>query len=50
VVIARKQPEEWKAGNLAGEPSHGGTRSATALPAPSHASEGKESTRTSSRR
>jgi hypothetical protein len=50
VVVARKQPEEWKAGNLTGEPSHGGTRSATALPAPSHASECKESTRTSSRR
>jgi hypothetical protein len=50
VLVAWKQPEEWKAGNLIGEPSHGGTRSATALPAPSHVSECKESTRNSSRR
>jgi hypothetical protein len=50
VVVSRNQPEEWKAGNLAGEPSHGGTRSATALPAPSHASECKERNRTSSHR
>jgi hypothetical protein len=50
VVVARKQPEEWEAGNLSGEPNHGGTRSATALPAPSHASECKERDRTSSHR
>jgi hypothetical protein len=50
VVVARKQPEEWEDENLAGEPSHGGTRSTTALPAPSHASECKERTRTNSHR